>query len=104
MRGSVAVLREEGRSSVARGFTIVELLVVIVVIAILAAITAVAYTGFQNKAYESTVKSDLANFKKKLEMIVAESGEAYPASPVSSTNTWILGFYPSGSGWAEWTN
>lgn len=22
----------------------------------------------------------------------------------ASTNTWILGFYPSGSGWAEWTN
>ena len=32
-----------------RGFTIVELLIVIVVIAILAAITVVAYNGIQNR-------------------------------------------------------
>ncbi|MDN5835695.1 MAG: prepilin-type N-terminal cleavage/methylation domain-containing protein, partial [bacterium] len=33
-----------------KGFTLVELLIVIVVIAILAAITLVAYNGVQNKA------------------------------------------------------
>ncbi len=33
-----------------RGFTIVELLIVIVIIAILAAITIVAYNGIQNRA------------------------------------------------------
>ena len=33
-----------------RGFTFVELLIVIVVIAILAAITVVAYSGIQNRA------------------------------------------------------
>lgn len=36
-----------------RGFTIVELLIVIVVIAILAAITVVAYNGIQNRARAS---------------------------------------------------
>ena len=41
------------------GFTIVELLIVIVVIAILAAITIVAYTGIQNRAYDSAVQKDL---------------------------------------------
>ena len=38
-----------------QGFTIVELLIVIVVIAILAAITIVAYTGIQNRAYDTAV-------------------------------------------------
>lgn len=43
-----------------KGFTIVELLIVIVVIAILAAVTIVAYTGIQRRAIESTLQSDLS--------------------------------------------
>lgn len=49
-----------------RGFTIVELLIVIVVIAILAVITIVAYNGIQQRARESTVKSDLSAVAKKM--------------------------------------
>ena len=40
-----------------RGFTIVELLIVVVIIAILAAITTVAYNGIQNRANASTAKA-----------------------------------------------
>jgi len=50
--------------STKRGFTIVELLVVIVVIGILAAITVVAYTGVTQKATVSTLTSDLDNASK----------------------------------------
>lgn len=43
-----------------KGFTIVELLIVIVVIGILAAITIVAYNGIQNRA-KDTSASEMAN-------------------------------------------
>lgn len=49
-----------------RGFTIVELLIVIVVISILAAISITAYSGIQNRANDTAVKSDLRNFAGKI--------------------------------------
>ena len=50
-----------------RGFTIVELLIVIVVIAILAAITIVAYNGIQNRAKASSAQAALNTVIKKAE-------------------------------------
>ena len=63
-----------------KGFTIVELLIVIVVIAILAAISIVAYTGIQNRAKLSSAKMTAANVVKKVELFGAdESTPSYPA-------------------------
>lgn len=61
------------------GFTIVELLIVVVVIAILAAISIVAYSGVSNSANDSTVKSDLTNFAKAIQMYKVENGH-YPVA------------------------
>lgn len=60
-------------------FTIVELLIVIVVIAILAAISIVAYNGVQNRARESTLKSDLTNAAKQMELANVDAGN-YPTT------------------------
>ncbi|MCD8561687.1 type II secretion system GspH family protein [Candidatus Saccharibacteria bacterium] len=60
-----------------RGFTIVELLIVIVVIAILATITVVAYTGVQNRAKISQLQANLKSAYIALEAYRAEHGE-YP--------------------------
>lgn len=56
------------------GFTIVELLIVIVVIGILAAITVVAYNGVQNRAYDTTVQSDLSSIANKVKLYEADNG------------------------------
>ena len=53
-------------NSYRKGFTIVELLIVIVVIAILAAISIVAYNGIQERAADAAVKSDIRNFASKI--------------------------------------
>jgi len=57
------------------GFTIVELLIVIVVIAILAAISIVAYTGIQNRAYDSAVQQDLRSLANTIRLYEAEHGQ-----------------------------
>ena len=62
-----------------QGFTIVELLIVIVVIAILAAITIVAYTGIQNRAYDTAVQNDLASIGKKIELYATDNEGVYPS-------------------------
>jgi len=61
----------------ARGFTIVELLIVVVVIAILAAITIVSYQGITARANDTAVQSDLSAVAKKLQAYYVENG-AYP--------------------------
>lgn len=60
-----------------KGFTIVELLIVIVVIGILAAIVIVAYRGIQDRAYDASVQNDLDNIAKKIRIYHVENG-VYP--------------------------
>lgn len=67
------------------GFTIVELLIVIVVIAILAAISIVAYSGISNRANDSSVRSDLTAFAKKVELYRVDSTtNTLPQPPTAS--------------------
>jgi len=63
-----------------RGFTIVELLIVIVVIAILAAISIVAYNGIQSRSKTSAGQQLAAQIMKKMEAINAVKGSYYSSS------------------------
>jgi len=76
---------DKGTTSIIRGFTIVELLIVIVIIGILAAIVIVAYTGIQNNARDVAFRSDLTNIAKKLEIAKVTNGGNYPFPPTVST-------------------
>lgn len=55
-------------SKVSKGFTIVELLIVVVVIAILASIAIVAYAGIQTRARDTSVIQDLNSLEKKIQV------------------------------------
>ena len=57
-----------------RGFTIVELLIVIVVIAILASISVVAYNGIQQRSRDSIRKADINSIAKSLELHYVDRG------------------------------
>ncbi len=73
-----------------RGFTIVELLIVVVVIAILAAITIVAYNGIQNRAKASAVQTTVKQAYTKIQSYAVLNAEAYPtdiaAAGINSTD------------------
>lgn len=62
-----------------KGFTIVELLIVIVVIAILAAISIVAFSGIQNRAKTSSGQQ-LANQVEKKAVAYNAIKSSYPAN------------------------
>ena len=64
-----------------KGFTIVELLIVIVVIAILASITIVSFNGISKRAITATLGSDLSNSTKAI-MLYQLNGnnDSYPTS------------------------
>lgn len=62
-----------------KGFTIVELLIVIVVIGILAAITIVAYNGIQDRTRAAVLVSDLTNAAKQLKIDMVNNG-SYPSA------------------------
>ncbi len=66
------------RTSAGRGFTLVELLVVIVVIGILAAIAIPVFLSQADKASDAALKSDLANAAKLLQIAEA-NGETLPS-------------------------
>lgn len=90
-----------------KGFTIVELLIVIVVIGVLAAITIVAFNGVQQRARDSQRTSDLASLAKMIRLYETKNGDfvetncgngtgsgwlhsGYTGPPLRSINTCLI--------------
>lgn len=78
-----------------RGFTIVELLIVIVVIAILAAITIVAYNGIQNRAKETSVQSATSQIGKKVLSYATQNSDLFPSQATYVTDLSLPASTPS---------
>lgn len=73
------------KTSKINGFTIIELLVVIVVIGILATITIVSYSNVQQRAWTTSLISDLTNASTQLEMDKIINNQ-YPATKELANN------------------
>jgi len=79
--------------NIQKGFTIVELLVVIVVIGILAAITVVAYSGVQQRARDTVRKDDLAALAQAIRLYSVDKGDYVEAGCGASGNGWLYSDY-----------
>jgi len=73
-----------------RGFTLIELIVVIVVIGIIAAIAIAKFVGVKEAAYIASMKSDLRNFALYEQFYATDNGGSY-----FSGNGVAQGFKPS---------
>lgn len=81
-----------------RGFTVVELLLIIVIISIIAGISMIAYTGVQDRARYATAQTDLAEANKLIHVFYVSHGE-YPSTAslwtgLSQASDYIPGIVP----------
>ncbi len=74
------------RKSFKKGFSLVELMIVIAIMAILATVSFFAYTSFQKGARDAKRKSDLSSLGTALQAYYADNS-AYPVSPVGGAGT-----------------
>lgn len=80
-----------------KGFTIVELLIVIVVIAVLAVISVVAYSGVQLRATTATRLSEVKQWEKTFKLYRANDG-SWPSSIVYDKYYCLGTGFPTGGG------
>jgi type IV pilus assembly protein PilA len=64
-----------------KGFTLIELMIVVAIIGILAAIAIPQFAAYRTKSYNSAAQSDLRNVLTVLEAFYADNQE-YPPGPV----------------------
>ncbi|AGF78815.1 prepilin-type N-terminal cleavage/methylation domain-containing protein [Desulfocapsa sulfexigens DSM 10523] len=65
------------RKSGQKGFTLIELMIVVAIIGILAAIAIPQFSSYRAKAFDKAAQSDLRNFKTAMEAGYADA-QAYP--------------------------
>ncbi len=64
------------KKSAQKGFTLVELMIVVAIIGILAAIAIPQFAAYRQRAFNSAAQSDLKNFKTAMETDFADN-QAY---------------------------
>ncbi|MDO8335334.1 MAG: prepilin-type N-terminal cleavage/methylation domain-containing protein [Candidatus Saccharibacteria bacterium] len=90
-------MQKVGNFSNSRGFTIVELLIVIVIIGILAALVIVAYNGITDRANNTQTESAMGAWRKAMIQYATDRG-SYPISSNACFNeTNVTGCWPTSS-------
>lgn len=57
-----------------KGFTLIELMIVVVVVAIIVAVTVVAYNGVQSRARDTKIRAAAEHIQDALEIYIAQNG------------------------------
>ena len=87
-----------------QGFTLIELLIVVVIIGILAAIVIPKFSATREKAFRSTMMSDLKNLASQQEVYFNETYSYAPsltlAQSIASKGVTITINENSGTGWS----
>jgi len=66
------------RNIMAKGFTLVEILIVVVILGILAAIVVPQFTNAANDARVGNISTQVSTIESQLELYAAQNGGAYP--------------------------
>ena len=74
LKGGEIMMKQlmKARKSNQKGFTLVELMIVVAIIGILAAIAIPQFSAYRQKAFNSSAQSDLKNSKTSLEAYYAD--------------------------------
>ena len=83
-----------------KGFTLVELLVVIAILAILATVSVVGYTAFINKAHDSNAATELSTITRQIDSeAMAHGFKVYAVSDNAVTTTVSFTLYKTNAGY-----
>lgn len=74
--------------SIKRGFTLVEILIVVIILGILAAIVIPQFTNASQDARVSSVVSQLQTLRSQIELYRLEHGGGWPTDTGASDGTW----------------
>ncbi len=69
-----------------KGFTLVEILIVVVILGILAAIVIPQFTDASTQAKNNSLKADLQTLRSQIELYKIQHGDEYPVDTNSPTN------------------
>lgn len=84
MRQTLNGMRKRGSED--RGFTMIELLVVVVIIGILVAIAVPVYLNYRKGAANKSAASDVRGAITAVEQFYTDNGNAYPVGTIVSTD------------------
>lgn len=80
--------RRANASARARGFTLVEILIVVIILGILAAIVIPQFTNASTDARKSSMASELQTFRSQFELYKLQHNDLVPPSFQNSAPTW----------------